>query len=104
MRLQLSCTFTKCCCVGWEREQKVGVCSEKQFGGKESFGFGGLVFQWWVERGDGSCRFPCSACRVGAEFIPVITVVANEVGDFEEGLVRYDVLERHGSGMGGRFR
>jgi hypothetical protein len=33
--------------------------------------------------------------------MPVITVVADEVGDFAEGLVRYGVLERHVSGMWG---
>ena len=38
--------------------------------------------------------------RVGAEFIPIITIVADEVGDFVESLVRYDMWEGHGSGMG----
>ena len=42
-------------------------------------------------------------CCVDAEIVPVVTVVANEVGDFAEGLVRYDVLAMHGSGMGERF-
>ena len=83
-----------------EENKTVGVCSEKRFGGKESFGFGGLVFQWWIERGDGGCGFLCSACRVDAEFVPAVTVVVNEVGNFAEGLVCYNVLARHGSGMG----
>ena len=83
-----------------EENKMMGFCSEKWFGGKESFGIGGLVFQWWIERGDGGCGFPCSACCVDAEFVPVVTVVVNEVGNFAEGLVRYDVLARHGSGMG----
>ena len=61
---------------------------------KESFGFGGLVFRWWVERGGGSGGFPCGVGCIGAKFMPVITVVADEVGDFAEGLVRYGVLER----------
>ena len=83
-----------------EENKTVGVCSEKRFGGKESFCFGDLVFRWWIERGDGGCGFPCSACCVDADFVPVVTVVANEVGGFAEGLVRYDVLARHGSEMG----
>ena len=37
---------------------------------------------------------------VGAEFIPIVTIVADEVGDFSESLVRYDVWEGHGSEMG----
>ncbi len=40
---------------------------------------------------------------IGAEFMPVITVVADEVDDFVEGLVRYGVLEGHVSGMGGEL-
>ena len=74
---------------------------EERLRSKESFGFGGPVFQWWVERGGGSGGFPCCAGCIGAEFMPVITVVADEIGDFAEGLVRYDVLEGHGSVMGG---
>jgi len=56
------------------------------------FGFGGLMLRWWVERGGGSRGFPRSTGRVDTEFVPIITVVANEVGDFAEGLVRYGVL------------
>ena len=48
-----------------------------------------------------SCGFPCSAGRVDTEFIPIITIVVDEVGDFAESLVRYDVWKGHGSGMGG---
>jgi len=47
-----------------------------------------------------SCGFSCSAGRVGAEFIPIDTIVVDKVGDFTESLVHYDVWERHGSGMG----
>ena len=39
--------------------------------------------------GDG---FPCGVGCICAEFMPIITVVTYEVGDFAEGLVRYDVL------------
>ena len=48
-----------------------------------------------------SCGFLCSAGCVGAEFITIVTIVADKVGDFAESLVRYDVWEGHGSGMGG---
>ena len=54
----------------------------------ESFGFGGLVFQWWIERGGGGGGFPCSAGCVGAKLIPVVTVLADEVGDVANILVR----------------
>jgi len=49
-----------------------------------------------------SCGFPCSAGRVGAEFIPTITIAVDEVGDFAESLVRYDMWGGHGSGMVGK--
>ena len=48
-----------------------------------------------------SCGFLCSAGRVDAEFIPIFTIAADKVGDFAESLVRYEVWEGHGSGMGG---
>ncbi len=32
---------------------------------------------------------------LGAEFVPVVSVVADEVGDFTESLIRDGVLERH---------
>ena len=48
-----------------------------------------------------SCGFPRSTGRADAEFIPIVTIVADEVGDFVESLVHYDVWEGHGSGMGG---
>ncbi len=48
-----------------------------------------------------SCGFLCSAGRVDTEFIPIVTIVMDEVGDFAESLVRYNVWKGHGSGMGG---
>ena len=82
----------------------MGVSSEKQFGSKETFGFGGLLVCRWlmvVGGGVGSCGFSHVVGCVGAEFIPVVAIVMDEVGDFMEGLIlRYDVLERHGVGMG----
>jgi hypothetical protein len=84
-----------------EEDKAMRVCLEEWLRSEESFGFGGLVFRWWVERGGGSGGFPCGVGCIGAKFVPVITVVADEVGDFAEGLVRYGVLERHVSGMWG---
>jgi len=82
---------------------------EERLRSKESFGLGCPVFQWWVERGGGGGRFPCGVGCIGAKFMPVVTVVADEVSYFAEGLIRYDVLEGHvcwdggelGSGSGG---
>ncbi len=79
----------------------MGVCSKKQFQGKEPFGFSILMCRWCFERGGGGCRFSCVAGRVGAKFVPVVAIVVNKVGHFAEGLIRYDVLEGHGAGMGG---
>ena len=75
-----------------KEDETVRVCSEKRLRSKETFGFGGPMLRWWVERGGGSCGFPRSAGRVDAEFIPIVIIVADEVGDFAEGLVRYGVL------------
>ncbi len=75
-----------------KEDETVRVCSEKRFRSKESFGFGGPMLRWWVERGGGSCGFPRCAGHVEAEFIPIVTIVADEVGDFAEGLVRYGLL------------
>ena len=47
------------------------------------------------------CGFSRCAFCVDAEFVPVITVVADEIGDFAKGLVCHDVLEWHGSGAVG---
>ena len=68
-----------------------------------AFGFGGLVCRWWFERGGGRRRFLCIASCVGAEFVPVIAVVADKVSDLVKCLVRYDVLERHDVKMGVDF-
>ena len=75
-----------------KEDKTMRVWSEKWFRGEESVGFGGLMFRWWVEGGGGSCGFPCGTGRVDTEFVPIVTVVANEVGDFAEGLVRYGML------------
>ena len=83
-----------------KKNKTAGVCLKKRFGRKTSFVFASLVLRWWVKWGGVSCGFPCSAVLVGAEFIPIVTIVADEAGDFTESLVRYDVWEGHGSGMG----
>ena len=57
---------------------------------------------WWVERGGGRCGFLRGTVCISAKFVPVIAIVADEIHNFTEGLVPYDVLlERYGSGMGG---
>jgi hypothetical protein len=38
----------------------------------------------------GDSVFLCGAGCVGAEFVPVVAVVADEVGDFAESFVGYD--------------
>jgi len=62
------------------------------------------MLRWWVEGGGGSCGFPCGVRCIGAEFMPVVAVVADEVSYFAEGLIRYDVLKGHvcwdGGGLG----
>ena len=75
-----------------KEDETVRVCLEKRFRSKESFGFGGPMLRWWVERGGGSGGFPCGVVCIGAEFMLVVTIVADKVGDFAEGLVRYGVL------------
>jgi hypothetical protein len=58
--------------------------------------FSGLVFRQLLRWGGSFLGFPrCMGC-VGAEFVPVIAVVANEVGDLTEGLVCDGVLDGHG--------
>ncbi len=53
-----------------------------------------LALQWWS-----FLWFCCRAGGVHAELIPVVAIVANEVGDFAEGLVGNNMLEQHdGSG------
>ncbi len=81
-----------------EESKAMRVCVEEWFWSKVAFGLGNLVFQflaprWW--------SFLCFHCRAGgghAEHAPVIAVVTNEVGDFTEGLVGNNMLERHGGG------
>jgi hypothetical protein len=73
-----------------EKYEPVGVWSKKWFGGKASVGFVGLVFRYWVGRVGGGSGFLCDAGCVVAKFVPVVTVVADEVGDFAEGFVGND--------------
>ena len=71
-----------------KEDETMRVCLEKWFRGEESVGFGGLMLRW----GGGSCGFPCGTGHVDTEFVPIVTVVANEVGDFAEGLVCHGML------------
>jgi hypothetical protein len=61
-----------------------------------SFGFGGLVLQYFALRQQRFLGLPCGTGIVLAEFVPIIAIVPDEVHDLTEGLVRYDVFERHG--------
>jgi hypothetical protein len=83
--------------LDWEEDKAVGICLEEQFGSKVAFAFCNLVLrcfvtQWWrllgFSRGHG-------VGSVGADFLPIIAVVVDEVRDLAKGLVRDDVLERH---------
>ncbi len=73
-----------------EKYEPVGVWLKKRFRGEASVVFAGLVFQYWVGGVDGSSGFPCDAGCVVAEFVLVVAVVADEVGDFAERFVGYD--------------
>ncbi len=75
-----------------KEDETVRICSEERFGGEEFCGFGGSVLRWWIERGGGSCGCPRGAGCISTEFLPIVAVVADEVGDFAEGLIRYGVL------------
>jgi len=82
--------------VDGEEHKAMGVLLQMWFNGEAFFISGNLVFQWcsaWV-RGLLGAFF--SVGSVGAEFVPVIAIVASEVGDLKEGLMHYGVLEWHG--------
>jgi hypothetical protein len=72
---------------------------EEWFWSKVAFSLGNLVFQFIAPRWWCFLCFCCRADSVHAELVPVIAVVANEVGDFAEGLVGNNVLEWHDGGM-----
>jgi hypothetical protein len=94
--LRLSCTSARCWYGVWGRAQQgvgspvvvvqgQGVLCFQQSCVCRSLGWGGSF-----------PGFPRGMGCVGAEFIPVIVVVANEVGDLTEGLVHDNVLDGHG--------
>ncbi len=37
-----------------------------------------FMLRWWVGGGGGTCGFPRGAGCVGAEFIPIVAVIADE--------------------------
>ena len=79
-----------------KKDEAMRVRLEERLRSKESFDLGCLVFRWGVVRGGGrSGGFPCSVWCVGAEFMPVVAVIADEIRDFAEGFVCDDVLEGH---------
>ena len=96
MTLQSSCTFARCHCVEWGREQSDGDS------------FGGMVQEQGGLRSWRSCVSILCVLAVGAfqlylqnkwcwsRFVPVVVVVAYEFGDLTEGLVHDNVAEQHG--------
>ena len=51
--------------------------------------------RWFCRRVRSSLGFTCGVGCFGAEFFPVISVVADEVGDFTEGLIQDGLLGGH---------
>ncbi len=83
--------------LDWEEDKAVGICLEEQFESKVAFSFCNLVLQcfavqWWHLLGFPRGR---GAGSVGAEFIQIIVVVADEAIDLTKGLVHEDVLKKH---------
>jgi hypothetical protein len=62
---------------------------------KESFAFGNFVFRLFFGWVGSFLGLPCGKCCPGPEFVPVVSIVADEVGDFTEGLIRDSLLEGH---------
>jgi hypothetical protein len=79
-----------------EEDKIMGICLEKRFGSKMSFGLRGLVLQYFALQWRHFLSFPCGTDGVQAELVPIIAIVPDEVCDLAEGLVHYDVFEQHG--------
>ncbi len=90
MKLRLFVHLPDVVVLDGEEYGPVGVWSKKRFGGKASVVFVGFVFQYWVWRVGGGSGFLCDAGCVVAKFVPVVAIVADEVGDFAEGFVGYN--------------
>ncbi len=69
---------------------------EEWFRSKVAFCLGGLVFQYFTLWGWGLLGFSRRTSGVGEKFVPVIAIAAYDIGDLTEGLVRDNVVERHG--------
>jgi hypothetical protein len=82
-----------------KEDEAMRVCLKEWLKGKIAFCFGILVVRdlstrrWWF-----FFSFPCGRGVGGvvAEHFPVFAILANEVRDLAECLVRDDVLEGHG--------
>jgi hypothetical protein len=94
-------------CMGKSTKQCGSSCSSGL--GARSLVFSGLVFCWLLGWGGCFLSFPRGMGCVSAEFVPIVALVANEVGDLTEGLVHDGMLDGHGlvwrggGGEGGVF-
>ena len=58
------------------------------------------MFRLFFGRVGSFLGLPRGVSCLGAEFVPVVSIVADEVGDFVEGLIQDGLLEGHVFGMG----
>ncbi len=79
-----------------EEDKAMRIHLEERFESKMTFDLGGLVLLYFALQRQRLLGFSCGTGGVGAKFIPIIAVVPDEVRDLAEGLVCYNVLERHG--------
>jgi hypothetical protein len=79
-----------------EEDKAMRICLEERFMSKMAFNLGSLVLRYFALQRQRLLGFPCGTGSVREEFIPIITIVPDEVCDLAEGLVRYDVFKRHG--------
>ena len=84
--------------VNGEEDKMIWVYLEERFRSKTSVHFGNFMFRslLWHFRLRGGLLDCLSRVRARTEFIPVITIVANEVCNLAEGLVCNWVCDRHG--------
>ena len=85
-----------------EEDEAMWILLKEWLGGKMALYFSFFVTRYFFGRRRTFGGFPHSRRVSGdpAEVFPVVAVVANEVHDFTEGLVRDGVLEGHDEGSG----
>ena len=85
-----------------KKDEAMWVLLKEWFGSKMALEFSFFVMRYFFGRRRTFCGFLYGR-RGGsdpAEVFPVVAVVANEVRDFTEGLVRDGVFEGHDEGSG----